>query len=210
MGELEQLIQQAIVAKDNSQTYQKLFTRIMFLMQQSGQIRNHYPPLDLDSYHNALLKTWEWLRIHLHEYDPEQGNIYSWFNTTLRFRIRDEEHSRLNRENNNDAPYYNQETGQSINSLDLIPDPNPSSNLLQVITQLLAEHQQYLIRIYPRNCSEGNCDYLLKNRLPLGEIKSWESLAQELNSTPTTLNSHYRKKCLLYLRSLLENEGYDI
>lgn len=210
MGELEQLIQQAIAAKDNSRTYQQLFTSIMFLMQQSGQIRKYYPPLDLDSYHNALLKTWEWLRSNLYQYNPERANIYTWFNNKLEYKIRDEEQERMTRENRVINHFYAQETEDFINPLDLIPDPNPSSNLLQIIKNLLAEHEQYLIRIYPRDCSEGNCHYLLKNRLPLGDIKSWESLAQELNSNPTTLNTHYRIKCLLYLRHLLENEGYEI
>ncbi|MDJ0659764.1 MAG: hypothetical protein QNJ42_09775 [Crocosphaera sp.] len=44
MEELDQLIQQAIAAQDNNPTYhyQQLFTRITSIMQQSGQIREHY------------------------------------------------------------------------------------------------------------------------------------------------------------------------
>ena len=60
---------------------------------------------------------------------------------------------------------------------------------------------------HPQNCPQGNCHYLLEQRIL--EETPWNVLAQKLNSNARTLNTHYQKKCLPYFRRWLEAQGYE-
>ncbi|MGK7942252.1 MAG: hypothetical protein AB4062_19255 [Crocosphaera sp.] len=208
MEELEQLIQQAIKEEANSKAYQKLFTKIMSLMYQSGRIWKNYSSLDEDSYHNALVTTWKWLRIKLHNYDPEKGNIYSWFNTKLRYSFKDECNKEKTIQNRIVAPFFDSEIGEYIHPIDLIPAPAHQSNILEIVAHFLDDNHQELEALYPRNCPQGNCHYLLRQRVLLET--PWDDLAQDLNSNAKTLNTHYQKKCRPYFISWLENQVYEL
>ncbi|MDJ0580053.1 hypothetical protein [Crocosphaera sp.] len=208
--QLKQLLEKAMGENPNSQTYKLLFQQIMFQMQQSGKILQRSHNVDIDSYQNAILKNWEWLRKKLPDYDPDIGRIYSWFNKTLYYRIKDEQSILFNQQNSEAYPLFDYQNGQWTNPLDLIPAPPKNYDLLQEIEVFLEKNRSKLESNYPQNCPQGNCYYLLNNRLPMGEIKPWNLLAEELESNPKTLNSHYQKKCLEFLRNWLEKQGYKL
>lgn len=207
MEELEQLIQKAIQQDTNSKAYKQLFTNIMSLMQQSGRILKYYPCVDVDCYHNALLQTWEWLRKNLHNYKPEIANVYTWFNNKLEYKIRDEKTKKMNREQQIKPPFRHPKTGEWINPIDSIKDKNNQSEISERIDKFLEDNRQKLRTIHPRNCPEGNCHYLLEQRIFFET--PWNVLAEKLNSNAKTLNTHYQKKCLPYFRRWLEEQGYE-
>ena len=206
--QLKQLLEKAMGENPNSQTYKLLFQQIMFQMQQSGQILKCRRDVDIDSYQNALLKTWEWLRKKLREYDSNIGSIYSWFNQILSFRIKDEQIRRFNLQNSIEHPFVDRKKGEWINRIDSIEDRQEKSELSEYVEAFLDSHQERLESQFPNNCPQGNCYDLLKNRLPLGEKKTWKELAEELESNPKTLHSHYQKKCLKFLKNWLIQQGY--
>lgn len=110
--QLNQLLREVRGKNPNDPAYKLLFHQIMFRMQQSDQILKRRYNLDVDSYHNALLKTWEWLRCNLSDYNPDKGSIYSWFNKTLSFRIMDAEMTRLKQKNSIADPFFDPVAGQ--------------------------------------------------------------------------------------------------
>lgn len=81
---------------------------------------------------------------------------------------------------------------------------------MKEIEAFLDNNKSQLESNHPQNCPQGNCYYLLKHRLPIGEIKPWNLLAKELDSNPKTLNSHYTKKCLKSLKDWLKTQGYEL
>lgn len=206
--ELIQLIQNTIQYEHSSKEYQMGFTKIMSQMQQSGKILWCRNDVDLDSYHNALLKNWEWLRKNLPEYDSSKGCIFTWFNSFLSYKILNEENKRKSGENMIVHSFLDSESGEWVNPLDLISAPPETPYLQEEIEQWLEQNRETLTKCFVRNCPQANCYELFLRRLPFYNFTQWHTLAEELHSHPSTLNRHYKNKCLPLLRDWLEKEGH--
>ncbi len=189
-GQLHQLIKEACKAMPGSSDRQKKLTKIIRLIQNSGKIWRDSSPY----YEDALQQTWLHLCRNFHVFDPERGNVTTWLNVHLQWRLKD---------------YWSQEQQQKawIQNGEMIDVPAQAEPppILPTVKQWVEANDE-LRRIHIHGHPEVNCQVLILRRLP--PETNWKTLAREFNISVSTLSSFYQRKCLPLLRKFGESQGY--
>lgn len=226
--ELRQLIHEACQHSERSSERRRLANRIIYKMQQSGQIKLQ----GSDHYEEALQQTWIWFGKKICEFDPEKARnpeastVIGWFKSTLRLRVR-------HRSNPAPPPLstsqpFSDESKTTLEDSLEGKEPSPEEfaearELLEKIrTWLQAEKQKKkLQRMHVPKHAEANCYELAMKRLPTWDDqsqqfldgKTWEQIVQELDVLDgedreqllRRVRRFYRNRCLRCLRDFLED-----
>lgn len=200
---LHQLIAEACSYPRGSLERNRKLTEIIFLMQNSGRISRN-GQLNQFDYEDVLGKTWLYFCRNLCEavtaqtsFDPERANVFTWFNSYLKYRICDRL-KEIEEERNNQIQPQCDLKGQSIDPITSIPYTSPTPRLIDEIHQWLEDNQISLSRIHLRDCSEANVYSLILHHLVF-DI-SWPILAQKFQAPTSTLSNFYNKQCLPLLK----------
>jgi len=205
--QLNQSIKEARMHLPRSLERQKLLNEIVGKMQQSNQIWKGWGVVD-ELYEEALQVTWLWFSKNFCNYDLERGRVMTWFNTYLKFRIRDlcVEAAEAKKKQNATQLY---DDGVS-EPLENIADPLGNSDPLSILEETgkwLEQHKSELSRIHIRDREDINAYNLILCRLPTEE-KTWKELAKEFGVSTSTLSSFYQRKCFPHLLDFGKSQGW--
>jgi hypothetical protein len=179
-------------------------------MQRSGKIsRNYHIPAE--QYQEALQGTWIWFCQNIDRYDPTQANVMTWFNCTLKFRIKNVIHGEMVRAARQQKHRLNfADEREAMDLIDNLPAPpvDHSHQILTTIKNWLHQEQPQLEQKAIRQRPDLNAYRLIVRRLPTGEQASWQELSTEFGVSIPTLSSFYQRKCLPLLQELGRLQGW--
>jgi DNA-directed RNA polymerase specialized sigma24 family protein len=149
---------------------------------------------DTPYYKDALQQTWLYLCRNLEQYNPAQGNVITWLDSYLKWRLHDyKQASEIEAANKMSIlPLGEEETTDPINNLPykwVQTDPDGD---------LRSKH----IKGRP----DVTCQVLILRRLP--PESHWEDIAQEFRLSLSTVANFYNRECLPRLRNFAQNQGY--
>lgn len=201
---LRQLVAETCGYDRDSLERKQGLTKIVCLMQQSGRIWRAGSSASLHDYEDALQKNWLHFCDHVCElYNPDISSPLTWFNNTLKWRIKDIQKHDINRF----PPQIDLQTGEVIDPIDTIPAPTEAKHsMTEEIKQWLEDNKKRLQRIHLRDRSEINT-YVVINRHVLGET-NWKTLGQEFSVPIATLANFYQRRCLPLLQEWGESQEY--
>jgi hypothetical protein len=205
---LSDLVLEARQYPVDSPKRQRLLTEIIRQMQRSGKIW-HDLQIPADQYQEALQRTWLWFCQSLHNYDPSQSHPITWFNCTLKFRIKDVRHEVIVRESRRQQSLHS-DSADALDLIDRLPAP-PLDQSLQMLTALwtwLDQQQSQLEQMTIRDRPDVNAYILLMRRLPIHHQATWQELSAEFGVAVPTLSSFYQRHCLPLLREFGQAEGW--
>jgi DNA-directed RNA polymerase specialized sigma24 family protein len=188
-----------------SSKQQRLLTQIIRQMQQSGKIWRDYR-ISTEHYQDALQQTWVWFYQNHHNYDPAQASVMTWFNCTLKYRIKDvlraaktyQEHVLISDQ---------LEILDNTNNL-LAPQSDDPLQLLEETLAWLHQERDRLKQMTIRNHPNIDAYTLILRRLPTDQQATWDALAAEFGVAIPTLSSFYQRKCLPLLREFGRRQGW--
>jgi DNA-directed RNA polymerase specialized sigma24 family protein len=180
---LRYLIKKACRYSSKSLKFRHFMTEIVKTAIASGKILKNNSP----DYEEALQITWLYILRNIRTYDPNRSdsNFMRWFNSYLKWRLRD---LHINR----------QKQQQQTDRIDNLPAPTSYDSIVPAIAYWVktdVELSQISLKKHP----EITCKFLILRRLL--EDSSWKELAEELGVGISTLSSFYRRQCLPRLRS---------
>jgi hypothetical protein len=205
---LHQLIVEARCYPKGSPERNGKLTEIIYLMQRSRRILRN-SQLNQFDYEDVLSKTWLYFCRNLCEaetgrtcFNPEQANVFTWFNGYLSYRIRDRLQELAAERSDRIPPRIDPETGRAIDPTETIPDTTSTPLLIDEICQWLADRQKQLCRIHLRDRPAANAYFLILHRIVYGT--PWRILAREFETTPSSLCNFYHQKCLPLLQQQVQ------
>lgn len=211
---LSQLVQQTCNYPHDSLERKQGLTKIIFLMQQSGQIwrggNNYVNPED---YQDALQENWYFFRCNLckqdptakHPYDPQRANVITWFNTYLEYKLRNIRERNAKETSRRVFAKTNQETGEIIDPVDAAPSKEPVP-MIEEFIKWLEENQRELRRIHLRDRPDINSHLIISRRLILEE--TFTTIAQEFNVPIPTLSNFFKNRCLPIIKKWWDDQRY--
>ena len=206
--QLNQLIKEARMYLPRSIERQQLLNKIVGKMQQSNQIWRGWGLVE-ELYEDALQQTWLWFSRNFCNYDLQRGRIMTWFNTYLKFRIRDLRVEAAEAKKKHDFTQLYDDDEVS-NRLENIAAPLGNSDPLGILKETwkwLEQNKGDLSRIHVRDRKDINAYNLILRRLPT-EDKTWEELAKEFGVSTSTLSSFYQRKCFPRLLDFGKSQGW--
>jgi hypothetical protein len=213
--QLSKLVQETCKFPRDSLERKQGLNKIIFLMQQSGKIWRGGQELNFEHYQEALQENWYFFSrnlcqidsVAINPYDSKKANVITWFNTYLEYKIRDIQ-GKANQEIRRQASFkIDQETGDIINPIDLIPAPSQDSVLMiEELIKWLEENQQRLSRIHLRDRTEINSHLLISRRL-ISE-QTWKTISEEFSVPIPTLAKFYNNRCLPLIQEWGKSQGY--
>ena len=171
-----------------------------------------------DFYEEALAKTMMYVSEKLCEsYDTERGSFFSWFNTCLRSRYKDEIRADQRKRSHRQSLKQDND-GELIDPLDQIASGIDATLLVEVwdafVKWLEDDPDTILQACHVEGNSKANCQFLAYLRLFLG--KEWKEIAMEVGSPRGTVSTHWCRKCDFLMREWFEKnqrlfgeENYD-
>ncbi|MGK7876297.1 MAG: sigma-70 family RNA polymerase sigma factor [Xenococcaceae cyanobacterium] len=161
-------------------------------------------------YEDALQQTWLYFCRNLCEsvtttaYNPDLGSVITWLNSYLKFRLRD-----LNIEKAIDDTTRIQTSDEEFDLIAQIPAPAEVPPLLQDLRAWAeADRQGKLRKTHLRDRLDINAQALILYRLP--PETAWTALSKRFGVPVSTLSTFYQRKCLPFLRSFCDAEGYGL
>lgn len=154
-------------------------------------------------YNDALQQTFEYFCRHIDDYDPALGNVVTWLNSYLSWRLVDGykagteiPFSQFMR-NNDDLPFAD------------IPDPidySAFSILNSVQTWVESDPTGELKSTYMKKYPYVTAQFLILQRLP--PQTSWKTLSKTLGINISALSAFYQRHCITRLRAFGKAQGY--
>ncbi|BAT55840.1 hypothetical protein NOS3756_48340 [Nostoc sp. NIES-3756] len=196
MDELTALVKETCQHPRGSIERQKGLHEIIWRIQQSGKLLRGTGVRDAE---DAIQKTWLYFCLNLCEattseepYNSEKGNVITWLNSYLRYRLKD------NIVSDNDI--------EELDPSDFIPARPEPPPILEEIEEWIKQEAHNLRRIYVSNRPDINCLVLIKRRLP--PEASWKELSQEFGVPIATLSGFYQRHCFPRLLNFGKSQGY--
>jgi hypothetical protein len=198
--QLRQLLEEICKQPSGGCQRQKLLNQLIYKMQQSRRIWRG-GDVTGDRYEDALQQTWLWFCKNLHQYDPTQASVITWFNTTLKYRLADTRREvareKATRIANDDAEF---------DLADRLPANTETPPILAEIRAWVEREEKTLRRLHLRDCPEINARVLILRRLP--PATTWQALALEFGVAATTLSHFYQRTCFPRLLEFGKTQGY--
>jgi len=203
--QLNQLATEVCQHPNGSLKRQRLLNQLIYQMQQSRKI---WKGSDIQEqyYEDALQQTWFWFCKNIHNYDPSQANVITWFNVHLKYRLLDIR-KEIDKEKKTKLTTVKYEESNQIDPIDNLPTPDKPQPILEETLEWIETQGSELRRLHIRSFPHINCQVLLKYKLPPDE-KTWRELAEKFGKRESTLNHFYNHKCLPCLLAFGREQGY--
>ncbi|NJN62338.1 MAG: sigma-70 family RNA polymerase sigma factor [Coleofasciculaceae cyanobacterium RL_1_1] len=213
MSELQRLTNLALAACQHppgSPERLRALNRLVREIQQSGKL---WRDPDTEIYNEALSRTWLYFTQNLCEastttpFDPSRSSVTHWFNTYLKYRLRD-----LRNEKMNDR--YRRPWSQAFFDPDNPTDPTANLAAPEDIPPMLdityawldAGTEPRLQNIHVKGRSDITAEILIRKRLP--PEASWKEIGEELDYPSQLLSAFYHRHCLPLLREFGREQGF--
>ncbi|MEG4923428.1 hypothetical protein [Microcoleus sp. F10-C6] len=177
-------------------------------------------------YPEALNRTFEWVSREIANFVPRPPSIstslVNWINGYLGWRIKDLYSPDKDAPISLDAPIA-VDAGETTR-LELLPDftlsgldgaieiaQKETTQRIGLQLELYIEQdpEGKLKNSYPGSYAECNCQFLSMRRVLKDPPDRFQDLATELKVNYTTLNSHWKRKCVLSLQEIARALGYE-
>lgn len=205
MDELSALVKETCQHPRGSIERQKGLHEIIWRIQQTGKLLRG---VGVPNAEEAIQKTWMYFCLNLCEattsdepYDSSQGNVITWLNAYLRYRLKD-----MSIPDPNIIYHLSNPNGEEIDPIDFLPAPPEPPPILEEIQEWLKQEAHNLRRIYVSNRPDINCLVLIERRLP--PESSWKDLSQEFGVSIATLSGFYQRHCFPRLLNFGISQGY--
>ncbi len=203
---LRHLVNEACGYPPGSPERQKRLTQIIRLT--SGKLWRESTPY----YEDALQQTWLYFCSNVcGGYDPTRGNVITWLNAYLKWRLQDFYCLQQEENAKKAPPSFSQSTSGDRSDAfypeENLPAPPDVPPILENVRLWVeGDNDGELRRTHIQGHPEVNCQMLILKRLP-PEV-SWKDLSIEFGLPVSTLSSFYQRQCLPRLRKFAANEGY--
>jgi hypothetical protein len=159
-------------------------------------------------YEEALQQTWLFFSKNAcNAHSSERGNIVTWLNTYLKWRLIDARREVIEHFNHT-ISISNINSELNISIIDSIPDERGDSDMAMKLLEELqnwVNSNEELDKIFLGDRSDITAKKLISMRLP--PATSWKDISEELNASLSTLSSFYNRKCLPILKKYREDMG---
>jgi DNA-directed RNA polymerase specialized sigma24 family protein len=159
-------------------------------------------------YEDALQQTWIYfLKNACNAYQSDTASIVTWLNVYLKYRLLDGENT-LRRKQEMEISLWQNPNGETVDSIDMIPDSRSDDILYFEFLQQLQEWVETdsdLKRIHISSHPEITAQDLILRRL---SQTRWDELSAEFGIPIPTLSSFYRRQCLSRLQEFGRRIGY--
>ena len=156
-------------------------------------------------YNDALQQTFEYFCRHVDRYDPNRGNVVTWLDSYLRWRLID--FSQLAKEVPfSQFSYHNDDGDSPFADIPDLADRTPLSILDCVQEWVETDPTGDLKSLHIKKHPHVTAQLLILRRLP--PETSWGTLSKTLGIKIPTLSTFYQRHCVPRLREFGKVQGY--
>jgi hypothetical protein len=205
---LQTLIAEACAHPRRSLERRRRLGEIHRLVMASGKLWKEHTPY----YNDALQEMWEFCCQNPERYDPTVKNVITWLDDYLKKRLRNLRDAKQRQQRREFAPFSPDlgEMHDPVNALPARADVQPALDIWQrTLEWVNTDPDQQLCSTCFRNCSQINCQMLIRQRLP-PEVP-WSEIAAAFALSPAAakdLPKVYHRRCLPLLRQFAAAQGY--
>lgn len=194
---LKILMAKACATAKGSPQRQKYLTQVIEIILNSEGLFRNYSPCYPDALQEALFR----LCRNPEVYAPNKGDVITWFNSNLRYRLRDAEKERR------EPPRVLYRADHYYELLENLPAKPQKRSMIEITLNWIKTDPQNLLRTtHLRNRPDVNAQLMLLERF--AKETAYDVLVARLQVPCSTLAMFYRRKCKPPLVQFWEDEGF--